>query len=327
MREIIIAVNDANQRVDRFLRKYMPDAPLSRIYKALRKEIKLNGKRPSEASMLAEGDVLHIYMTDEELEAYTKKSLRRSARRDFEICYEDERVMVVSKPFGLLTHGDSSEKKESLANQVTDYLIEKGDYIPRVEKSFAPSPVHRLDRNTTGLVVFGKDSAALRTLSAALRQGGGFSRYYYTIVFGELRENLELFGRLTKDEDKNIVRIVSEEGGSQGRHIETLVKPLYSSGGFTLVEAELLTGRSHQIRAHLQYAGFPLIGDPKYGRGDANRIVREKSGLKAQLLHAGRLVFGPMNDPLDYLEGLEIKAELPAAWAKVQRELLGKEVL
>ena len=327
MREIIIAVNDANQRLDRFLRKYMPNAPLSRIYKAVRKEIKLNGKRASEASMLAEGDVLRIYMTDEEIEAYTEKKPRGSARRDFEICYEDERIIAASKPSGLLTHGDSFEKKESLANQVRDYLIEKGDYVPRVEKSFSPSPVHRLDRNTTGLVVFGKDAAALRTMSAALRDGGGFSRYYYTIVFGHLSERLELSGRLTKDEGKNIVRVVGAESGEQGMRIETLVNPLYSSGDFTLVEVELLTGRSHQIRAHLQHAGFPLIGDPKYGSRDANRILREKFGLRAQLLHAGRIVFAPMDEPLSYLEGLEIKAKLPAAWSKLQRELLGKEVL
>ncbi|NMA93862.1 MAG: RluA family pseudouridine synthase [Clostridiales bacterium] len=327
MREIIIAVNDANQRLDRFLRKYMPKAPLSRIYKAIRKEIKLNGKRASEASMLAEGDVLRIFMTDEEIEIYTEKPQHSSTRRDFEICYEDERIIVVSKPSGLLTHGDASQKKESLVNQVTDYLIEKGDYIPRIEKSFSPSPVHRLDRNTTGLVVFGKDAATLRTLSAALKRGGGFSRHYYTIVFGELRKRLELSGRLTKDEEKNIVRVIGAEGGEQGRHIETFVKPLYSSGGFTLVEVQLLTGRSHQIRAHLQHSGFPLIGDPKYGSGDANRILREKFGLRTQLLHAGSLVFAPMEEPLSYLEGLEIRAKLPAAWAKLQRELLGKEVL
>ena len=225
-----------------------------------------------------------------------------------------------------LIHGDNLANLFEKFNQVIDYLIEKGDYVPRLEKSFVPSPVHRLDRNTTGLVVFGKNAQALRLLSAALAEDSGFTKYYYTIVCGQLKKELHLKNRLLKDEKTNKVRVLPETA-AEGKYIETVARPLYTDGRFTLVEVELVTGRSHQIRAHLKDAGYPLIGDAKYGDRRVNRDIADRTGLTTQLLHARLLVFTGLEDPLAYLNGVSAEAPLPPQWIFIQKELFGKEIL
>ena len=326
MREVTITANDAGQRLDRFLKKYLCNAPLSLIYKAVRKDVKVNGKRAKEETVLAEGDVLQLYLGEEDLDVLTEKKRRAAPKRQFTVAFEDENVLVVCKPFGLLVHGDSSEKKDTLANQVIAYLIEKGDYAPRLEKSFVPSPVHRLDRNTTGLVVFGKNAQALRVLSAALAEDKGFTKYYDTIVCGELKTPLHLKNRLLKDEKTNRVRVLPASA-EEGKYIETVARPLYTNGRYTLTEVELVTGRSHQIRAHLKYAGYPLIGDAKYGDRKQNAQIAQRTGLTTQLLHARRLVFTGLEEPLAYLNGQQAEAPLPPQWTFIQKELFGKEIL
>ncbi len=185
MRDITITANDAGRRLDRFLRKYLRNASLGEIYKLIRKDVKVDGRRRNESYMLNEGEVLTLYISDEVLASLTGEgsagragsgktrsaSSSGKAKRQFRIIYEDDKVLIVSKPYGLLTHGDSHEKKNHLANQVRDYLIEKGEYDPRSEKVFSPAPANRLDRNTTGLVLFGKTSAALKALNEAIREG------------------------------------------------------------------------------------------------------------------------------------------------------------
>ena len=326
MREVTITANDAGQRLDRFLKKYLCNAPLSLIYKAVRKDVKVNGKRVKEETVLAEGDVLQLYLGEEDLDVLTEKKRTAAPKRQFTVAFEDENVLVVCKPFGLLVHGDSSEKKDTLANQVIAYLIEKGDYAPRLEKSFVPSPVHRLDRNTTGLVVFGKNAQALRVLSAALAEDKGFTKYYDTVVCGELKTPLHLKNRLLKDEKTNRVRVLPASA-EEGKYIETIARPLYTNGRYTLTEVELVTGRSHQIRAHLKYAGYPLIGDAKYGDRKTNAQIAQRTGLTTQLLHARRLVFTGLEEPLAYLNGQQAEAPLPPQWAFIQKELFGKEIL
>lgn len=326
MREITIAKNDSGQRLDRFLKKYMCNASLSLVYKAIRKDVKVNGKRAKEETLLNEGDVLQIYMTDQDIDKLTKKKRTAAPKRQFTIAYEDENILVAAKPFGLLVHGDAAEKKDTLANQVVDYLIEKGDYVPRLEKSFVPSPVHRLDRNTTGLVVFGKTAAALRILSASLAKDEGMTKFYNTIVCGELKRELHLKNKLLKDEKTNRVKVLPESS-EEGKYIETIARPVYSNGSYTLIQVELITGRSHQIRAHMKHAGFPLIGDAKYGFSRANAEIKRRTGLTTQLLHAGKLVFRAMEEPLEYLEGTEVTAPLPPGWSAIQKEIFGKEII
>lgn len=324
MIRITIEKNDAGQRLDRFLRKYLSQAPLSRIYRAIRKDVKINGKRGKEDTVLEEGDELSLYISDEELKSFTETKKTVKAKRQFKIAYEDENILVAEKPFGLLTHGDSHEKKNTLANQVTDYLIQKGDYNPRTERTFTPAPANRLDRNTTGLVLFGKNSESLRALNSMLRDRSAVSKYYITVVRGHLEDELVLSDRLVKNNAENKVKILSADS-DKGREIITVVRPLETGRWYSLVEAELVTGRTHQIRAHLKSAGYPLIGDTKYGDARVNRMVSEKYRLNTQLLHAYRLVFGEVSGPLEYLSGMEIKAQMPDGFEHIVSSLVRGE--
>lgn len=316
---IEIGKNEQSQRLDKFLRKYLENAPLSYIYKAIRKDVKVNGKRCKEDTMLNLGDQVALYMQDEDIQKFQRKERTSRAKRQFKVAYEDENIIAVEKPFGLLTHGDSTEKKNHLANQVIDYLIEKGDYNPRIEKTFAPAPVNRLDRNTTGLVLFGKTNGALQTLNQMIRDKDKISKYYMTIVSGQLKKELHLKDKMVKDRTLNKVTVLPMEG--EGRDMETVVRPLARSAKYTLVEVEIITGRTHQIRAHLAKSGHPVIGDVKYGDRRVNQTVRERFNLNTQLLHAYKLTFSGCGGELAYLNGLTITAELPDDFMRIKKQI------
>ena len=324
MKEIIIGKNDEKQRLDRFLRKYLANAPLSAIYKMIRKDVKINGKRGKEDTMLNDGDILLLYISDDDFNKYTaEKRQRKRAKKQFTIAYEDDNILVVEKPFGLLTHGDKMEKKNHLANQVIDYLIEKGDYNPRIEKSFTPASVNRLDRNTTGLVLFGKNSMALKELNKKIRQGDCVYKFYQTIVSGELKEELHLFDKMVKNRETNKIKVISKDS-KEGLTMETIVKPQVCKNGYTLVEVQIITGRTHQIRAHLAKAGHPIIGDVKYGKRSVNEKFRREYQLNTQLLHAYKLVFDGFSGELAYLNGMSIEAGLPENFVDIKNNLFGE---
>ena len=341
MIRITISENDGEQRLDRFLRKYLSSAPLSGIHRMIRKDVKVNGRRVSGETRLRAGDELSLYISEEQLADYTKKENRQAAgRRTFKIAYEDGQILAAVKPAGLLVHGDGKEKKDTLVNQVTDYLIAQGDYVPRVEKTFSPAAANRLDRNTSGLVLFGKNAAALRALADLIRRRGCISKRYLTVVAGDLQEELHLTGRLEKNEETNRVTVSADprESASQpgregvqkstagsGKAIETIVRPLTGNGQLTLAEVELITGRTHQIRAHLAAAGYPVIGDAKYGSAAANRKAAEKYGLQHQFLHAYKLIFNETEEPLDSLRGKSITAGLPKKLQKMAESAFGTE--
>ena len=337
MKELLIGANDSGQRLDRFLKKYLANAPLSAIYKLIRKDLKVDGRRRREDYMLSGGETLQFFVPDEELEAWTRRREHKKAKRQFEIIYEDENVIIVSKPFGLLVHGDKSEKKDTLANQVVDYLIESGSYVPRAEKSFVPSPAHRLDRNTTGTVAFGKNAEALRLLAAMFREDGAVSKFYFTIVHGRLEGSQRLKGRLLKDENRNVCRVLPESD-ERGKYVETVVRSVYvgegakgsgrSAEGFSIADVELVTGRSHQIRAHLASIGHPLAGDVKYG-GHRTPVLGTDMvlGNTTQALHAYKLRFNRAEGLLGYLEGQSFTAPLPKGWAALQQGIFGKVII
>lgn len=339
MREIIITSNDAGRRLDRFLRKYLPGASLGEVYKIIRKDAKVDSKRRSESYILNEGETLGLYLSDDTLAAFgapgpaaAKRPVRHSAaKRSFGIVYEDENILIADKPYGLLTHGDSHEKKNHLANQVKDYLIASGAYDPRNERVFTPAPANRLDRNTTGVVLFGKTSSAMRELNRMIREDD-IRKFYYTIACGIIKGDMHLGGSLVKDEAANKVSILNDDSG---KDIETIVRPLevltFGSGlKATLCEVELVTGRSHQIRAHLANAGHPLIGDSKYATRDAagvNAYVRKRFGLTTQLLHADRIEFLDLaagSESLGYLAERCFDAPLPKRFREILTGLGGK---
>lgn len=354
MREITITSNDAGRRLDRFLRKYLSGASLGEIYKFIRKDVKVNAKRQGESYMLNEGDVLTLYLPDEVLDRLTGPvgSARGNAgtKRTFGIIYEDDYILIADKPYGLLTHGDAHEKKNHLANQVKDYLIASGAYDPRSERVFTPAPANRLDRNTTGLVLFGRTSEAMRGLNRMIREDE-VRKFYLTVACGHIARPLHLTGSLTKDGDANKVSITSAGSGQDSlgnggsptvsKAVETIVRPLevlhFGDGlSATLCEVELVTGRTHQIRAHLASAGHPLIGDSKYAIHSAakvNRYVSAETGLTTQLLHAHRIEFrgddGGDNDAgvLGYLAGREFISPLPKRFREVYRSLGGRQKL
>ena len=322
MIKITIGKNEQNQRLDKFLRKYLENAPLSFIYKTIRKDVKVNGKRGREDTILQLDDELTLYISDDDMRKFKRKERQVRAKRQFRIAYEDENIIVVEKPFGLLTHGDHTEKKNHLTNQVVDYLIEKGDYNSRIERTFSPAPVNRLDRNTTGLVLFAKNYMALQELNSLMREKNRIRKYYMTIVSGNLKEKLVLRDRMVKDSRNNKVTVVSED--EEGLLMETIVTPVKSNDRYTLVQVEIITGRTHQIRAHLSKAGHPVIGDVKYGDRRVNSYVNKKFGLSTQLLHAYRLEFDLDGSKLEYLTGKSVEAQLPYEFMKIEKELLGR---
>lgn len=335
MREIVITSNDAGRRLDRFLRKYLPGASLGEIYKMIRKDVKVNGKRATESYVLCDGDSLRLYLSDEAFEKASRPhgngrgaGPAKKARRSFSIVYEDSNILIANKPFGLLTHGDAHEKKNHLANQVKDYLIETGAFDPHTEKVFTPAPVNRLDRNTTGAVLFGKTSSAVRELSRMIREDD-IRKFYLTIACGVIEKELWLGGTLVKDEAANKVRI---QGSGDGKAVETIVRPMevlsFGDGlKATLCEVELVTGRSHQIRAHLATAGHPLIGDSKYATRSAtavNEFAEKRFRLTTQLLHADRIEFldsAGDSEALAYLAGQAFDCELPKRFANILSSL------
>lgn len=316
---IEIGRNEENQRLDKFLRKYLDNAPLSLIYRMIRKDVKINGRRGKEDTLLQAGDLLTLYIAEETLEKLHRIPVRQKTKRQFGIAYEDDNILIADKPFGLLTHGDSKEKKRHLANQVTDYLIETGAYQPRLEKSFSPAPVNRLDRNTTGLVLFGKNNPALQELNRLIREKDKVHKRYLTIVSGNLRKTLHLRDRMVKDSQTNRVTVISME--DEGREMETLARPVAFADGYTLVEVELITGRTHQIRAHLAKAGYPLIGDTKYGDERVNRQMKKRFGLTTQLLHAYQLTFETCGGVLTYLSGTTVESELPETFQRIKQSI------
>lgn len=303
MKSFAINKNDAGQRLDKFVTKSVPLLPQALMYKYIRtKRIKINGKRGEISSRLKAGDVVDMYINDEFFEKAPEKYDFLKASKNINIIYEDENIILCDKKAGVLSHPDDREYIDTLIGRIKRYLYEKGEYMPNSENSFVPSLVNRIDRNTGGIVIAAKNAEALRILNQKMKDRE-LHKFYLCIVHGALEKNSgTLEGYLVKNEQKNKVS-VSKSRQTDSKEIRTKYNVLDTNGELSLVEVELLTGRTHQIRAHFASIGHPLLGDGKYGTNAQNK----KYGYKKQCLYSYKLIFDFTTDAgeLQYLNHKE----------------------
>lgn len=253
--KIEIGPNEAGQRLDKFLRKLLKDVPLSAIFKALRKkDIRVNGKKQNEKYFLEEGDVVEIKYIQSNKEDKKEKFIKVDPKR-IKIAYEDENVVIIEKWPDVLVHSDSNNSEEpTLTDYVLSYLNDKGDYIPENEITFTPAACNRLDRNTSGMVIFGKSFEGLKAINEAIREDE-IRKYYYALAKGKIRAGLyEAY--ILKNPETNISKIYDTEV-KNSKKIAMEINIVESNGAYSLLEINLITGRSHQIRAHLAHLGKP----------------------------------------------------------------------
>lgn len=283
------------------------------MYKYIRmKRIKVNGKRGEISQKLVQGDIVDMYINDEFFAPAQDKYDFLSASKKLDIVYEDESILLLDKKVGLLSHPDETEYNDTLITRIKRYLYEKGEYNPKDENSFTPSLVNRIDRNTGGIVIAAKNSESLRILNQKLKNRE-MEKYYLCVVHGSLtRKSGILEGWLIKDEKKNKVAVYAQKRNG-AKEIRTKYSVIAENKNLSLVEVELLTGRTHQIRAHFASIGHPLLGDGKYGTNELNKA---HGGYKKQFLYSYRLKFTFSTDAgcLDYLNGKSF--EVPDVWFK-----------
>ena len=306
MRELIIGKNDAGQRLDKFITKTL-DLPMSLLYKSIRlKKIKVNRKRAENNTILNEGDTIQCFLAEEFFEKKADTHSFASINVKLDIVYEDENIMLLNKRPGVSVHEDEDGSTNTLITHIQAYLYQKGEYRPEDEQSFAPALCNRIDRNTGGIVIAAKNAEALRVMNEKIKKRE-MDKFYLAAVHGNPKpEAATIKGWLIKDDKKNIVRVYDKNPPRGAKEIITKYKVVAKSGDSSLLEVELLTGRTHQIRAHMAFIGHPLIGDGKYG---VNKSDRSK-GYKYQALYSYRLRFSfDTSDPtcLDYLNGKEFK--------------------
>jgi len=366
MQSVTIEENQAGQRLDKFLHKYLPQAGTSFLYKMLRKKnITLNGKKAEGKEMLSVGDEVKFFFSEETFakfsgmntcsdeedashngETFLKENTSGDAGntkkggiqnrmsndtdriaeyqqaykniKNVTVLYEDKHVLIVNKPVGVLSQ-KAVPKDISLNEWLIGYLLETEAITRQELRTFHPSVCNRLDRNTSGIVLCGKSLAGSQALSRIIKDRS-LQKYYHTICVGELTKDEKLEGFLYKDEKTNKVTVCKQLPGTAKDKdyspIQTGYHPLKWKDGYTLLEVELITGKTHQIRSHLAHIGHPIIGDGKYGSSRVNKRFRESDGLQHQLLHAYRVVFPKDEGVLQKLSGCEIIAPYPALFTK-----------
>lgn len=329
MKQFIITENEAGQRFDKYLAKLMKDAPKSFFYKMMRKKnITLNGKKATGNEKLNKDDEVKLFLSDETFDKFVGHTEVKKAVCKLDVVYEDEHVLFINKPVGMLSQPDESGKM-SLVEYLIGYLEDKEEVTEDTLKTFKPAVCNRLDRNTSGLVAAGKSLTGLQELSKLLHDRT-IHKDYLCIVKGDVKKEKYVKGFLYKDEKLNKVtvyndsKMLTESGSIKGKEkplpIETKYTPLCSNGKMTLLKVRLITGRTHQIRAHLASIGHPLAGDTKYGDEKFNQYFREKYRLKNQLLHAHEMQIPELDGKLKYLSGKVITAKVPELFEKIIKE-------
>ena len=306
MREFIINSSENGLTLEKYVFKVLKTAPMSFIYKLFRKkDIKVNGHHQDKKYRLETNDVVAVYITEQQFDEFLKdKELIPNTKIKDWIVYEDDNVLFVNKPKGLLVQ-KSSPHDESLDQYVIEYLMATNQYDPHKEKGFVPGPAHRLDRNTSGLVVFGKNHEALTLLFELFKNHDLINKHYLALVVGQVEKEKDTIDvPLSKDEETNTVKVAKN-----GKSAKTVYKLVKTYDKYSLLDVTLLTGRTHQIRVHMAYINHPIVGDSKYGDFDTNRLFKQEYHFSSQFLHAYKMGFGDLPAPLTNLSRKEFVAE------------------
>lgn len=322
MKELTISENEAGQRINKFLMKYLNTAPSSFIYKMMRKKnIKLNNKRACGSEILLQGDLVQIYLSDETISSFRDEKAYSAVKNiDIDVIYSDENILIANKPYGTLSQ-KASKNDYSFNEALRDYLLSCNMISNEELTTFKPSVCNRLDRNTSGIILCGISLTGSQELSKIIRERL-LDKYYYTLVMGQVKDVIDSKCYLLKDTEKNISHISDKPfDGGKGEEIHTIYYPLKTNGACTLLKVKLVTGKSHQIRSHLKYLGYPMAGDRKYGLSDVNKFFKTKYGIDNQLLHSGEIIFHELSGKLSYLSGKSFNAELPDRFKHVVDDL------
>ena len=336
MQEFKIGPNEAGQRLDKFLHKYLKEAGSSFLYKMLRKKnITLNKKKADGKETLSLGDEVQFFFSDETFEKFrgsavstintdTKQKkvnslgqyeLAYERLKGIEVIYEDEHILLLNKPAGILSQ--KSEASDLSVNEwLIGYLLTKGKMSPEQLETFRPSICNRLDRNTSGMIICGKSLIGSQQMNSLIKERK-VRKFYRTFVKGNVEKSAYIKGYLKKDEKNNKVslkEVLIKEEKNDYVPIETAYQPISYGKGYTYLEVELITGKTHQIRAHLASIGHPLLGDEKYGDKEWNRSFKNIKLPKWQLLHSYRLEFPELVGNLEGLSEREFVAKEPKVY-------------
>lgn len=321
MQKYIVNKNESGQTLEKYVKKVLNTAPLSFIYKLFRKkDVKVNGHWQKEKYIVSENDEITIFITDKQIEEFNKTNVY-TPNNGIEpwIIYEDKNVLFINKPRGVLVQKDDNYNEKPLDQMVIEYLIYKGEYDPQNDLAFKPGPAHRIDRNTSGIVIFGKNHDALSYLFELFQKHELIGKHYICLVVGDINKEGTVEVPLRKNFDTKKVVVAPLSSGA--KPAKTVYHPIEHFNGFTLLDITLITGRTHQIRVHMSYIRHHVVGDGKYGDFKINNEIEKKYGFKNQFLHASEVHFGELQKPLDNLSKRSFKAEMPKEYTDLLLKL------